>query len=183
MERPDRATKRLTSDMTPQQLKEELERLHPESFAWALGCCRRNRSDAEDVLQETYLKILEGRARFDGRSGLKTFLFAVIRRTASEHARRGLWRRFLPLGRQPGEIPPDRIADGSQSPEQTDREVLVGRAVAALARRQREVLILVFGHGFTVEESAAALGISVGSARVHYQRGKARVAALLGGRR
>jgi DNA-directed RNA polymerase specialized sigma24 family protein len=35
----------------------------------------------------------------------------------------------------------------------------------------------------TVEESAAALGISVGSARVHYQTGKSRMASLLRGER
>src|SRR5260370_4304812 len=83
--------------MTPEKLEQELERLHAESFAWALGCCSRDRAEAEDVLQEAYLKILEGRARFLGRSSLKTFFFSVIRRTASEHRRRALWRRFLPL--------------------------------------------------------------------------------------
>src|SRR6476659_6962031 len=60
-----------------------LESLHPSSFAWALGCCGRNREDAEEVLQDVYLKILEGKARFEGRSTLKTWLFAVIRKTAA----------------------------------------------------------------------------------------------------
>jgi RNA polymerase sigma-70 factor, ECF subfamily len=169
--------------MTPEKLEQELERLHAESFAWALGCCSRDRAEAEDVLQEAYLKILEGRARFLGRSSLKTFFFSVIRRTASEHRRRALWRRFLPLGgetdrplRQPLPAEPPAAAAA-------ERRIFVGRALRALARRQREVLTLVFAHGLTVEESAAALGISVGSARVHYQRGKARMATLLRGER
>jgi RNA polymerase sigma factor (sigma-70 family) len=169
--------------MTPEKLEQELERLHAESFAWALGCCSRDRAEAEDVLQEAYLKILEGRARFLGRSSLKTFFFSVIRRTASEHRRRALWRRFLPLGgenerplRQP--LPDEPPVDAA-----AERRIFVGRALRALARRQREVLTLVFAHGLTVEESAAALGISIGSARVHYQRGKARMATLLRGER
>jgi RNA polymerase sigma-70 factor (ECF subfamily) len=42
------------------------------------------------------------------------------------------------------------------------------------------VLDLVFGQDMTVEEAALALGISTGSARVHYDRGKKRLRHLLG---
>src|SRR4051794_41839968 len=81
--------------MTRQEPNPELERLHAASFSWALSCCRRDREEAEEVLQASYLKVLEGRARFDERSSFKTFLFGVIRRTAAERRRRralhGLW--------------------------------------------------------------------------------------------
>lgn len=66
----------------------EVERLHPQSFGWALSCCRRDRSEAEEVLQVTYMKILDGSARFSARSGFMTWLFAVIRLTALERRRR-----------------------------------------------------------------------------------------------
>jgi DNA-directed RNA polymerase specialized sigma24 family protein len=58
--------------MSPADLAPELERLHPAAFGWALSCCRWDRAAAEDVLQASYLKLLDGRARFDGRSSLKT---------------------------------------------------------------------------------------------------------------
>ena len=64
-------------------LKAELERLHSASFGWALSCCRRDATEAEEVLQTVYLKVLEGKARFRGESSLKTWLFAVIRKTAA----------------------------------------------------------------------------------------------------
>ncbi len=64
-------------------LKAELEQLHSASFGWALNCCRRDADEAEEVLQTVYLKILEGKARFRGESSLKTWLFAVIRKTAA----------------------------------------------------------------------------------------------------
>jgi hypothetical protein len=36
--------------MQQAELEREIELLHPASFSWALGCCRRNRDDAEEIL-------------------------------------------------------------------------------------------------------------------------------------
>lgn len=160
--------------MNREELEAALEKHHGASFAWALSCCRREREEAEDVLQESYLKILDGRARFAGGSSFKTFLFGVVRRTAAEHRRR-TWLRRLRLAAfsrsAPMAVPPAGLeARLSRLPV----------ALASLAARQREVLELVFGHGMTIEEAARALGISVGSARVHYDRGKKRLRLALG---
>ena len=66
---------------------------------------------AEDVLQTSYLKILDGRARFGGRSSFKTFLFGVIRHTAAEDRRRTAL----------GDSSPDEVSLGgpSRSPVST----------------------------------------------------------------
>ena len=64
------------------ELRFRLERLHAESFGWAMCCCGRNQEAARDALQEVYLKVLEGKARYAGEGSFKTWLFAVIRRTA-----------------------------------------------------------------------------------------------------
>src|SRR5215471_17835489 len=87
------------------ELKAELERLHSASFGWALSCCRRDRTEAEEVLQTVYLKILEGKARFRGEASLKTWLFAVIRKTAATEYRRRLLRslRLTPSLEEPVE--------------------------------------------------------------------------------
>ena len=168
-ELPSRATDR-ASRMDRAAMECELERLHAASFGWALGCCGRNRDDAEEVLQTVYVKVLEGKARFDGRSSLKTWLFAVIRRTAMAQ-RRTRWIRSLALLRMP---PPEPVVQ--QHSDETRRLV---DALRCLARRQREVLELVFYHDMTIEEAGQALRISIGSARVHYTRGKKRLEALL----
>jgi Sigma-70 region 2 len=57
---------------------QQLAALHLESLGWARSCCRQDAEEAENVLQAVYLKIVEGRALFDGRSTLRTWLFAVI---------------------------------------------------------------------------------------------------------
>ena len=59
------------------ELKAELEKLHPASCGWALSCCASNHSDAEEVLQMVYLKILQGKAIYRGESKLQTWLLAV----------------------------------------------------------------------------------------------------------
>ena len=42
--------------MQPEEARAELEKHHGESFGWALHCCRRDRGQAEEVLQTVYLK-------------------------------------------------------------------------------------------------------------------------------
>ena len=99
--------------MEREQLERELEALHEASFAWALRCCGGDRGEAEDVLQTTYLKIVEGRARYRGESAIRTWLFAVIKRTAVDaHRRRErrervrFWLRRVPRAEFPDA--PDR---------------------------------------------------------------------------
>jgi RNA polymerase sigma-70 factor (ECF subfamily) len=161
------------------ELRAQLETVHERSFGWALHCCEGDRAEAEDVLQTAYLKVLDGRARFDGRSSFVTWLFAVVRRTAADERRRRILRfhRSEPL-RDDVAASPSIATESLESDER--REALV-RALRELPRRQREVLLLVFYHERTVEEAAAVLAIGLGSARTHYARGKQRLRELLQG--
>jgi len=156
-------------------LERELEALHPAGFGWALLYCRWDDEEAADVLQAVYLKVLEGKARFDGRSTLKTWLFATIRRTAAE-SRRRRWVRALALGRwiarRPSAAP---AADAETLMVEDERLRALRNALGSLPRRQREVLHLVFHEDVTLAEAAAVLGISEGTARTHYARGKERL--------
>jgi RNA polymerase sigma-70 factor (ECF subfamily) len=145
----------------------ELEQLHAQCFSWALTCVRGQRSEAEDVLQMTYLAIIEGRARFDGASSLKTWIFAVIRNQSRSRSRQ--IRYALQSLSRIAAFADDEQASGDLD-AQTDRIVA---ALHALPTRQREVLDLVFYRGLAIAEAATVLGIALGTARVHYERGKA----------
>lgn len=164
--------------MNSTDLRGELERLHPSSFGWALWCCDHRREEAEDVLQTAYLKVLEGRAAFDGDSSLRTWFFAVILRTAREHHRRR-WVRDTILGRwfspQPPapRLDPETLASGNESSS------ALRKALAALPARQRQVLHLVFYQDLTIDEASGILGISLGTARTHFERGKAQLRRIL----
>jgi RNA polymerase sigma-70 factor (ECF subfamily) len=169
-------------------LRQVLETLHTESWAWALNCCDRHRADAEDVLQATYLKILDGRARFDGRSSMLTWVFAVIRRTAADHRRRRFAGSFFRSPPRAACMAADtlEVDDAAGSPEaelatKQAREAVLN-ALAVIARRQREIVMLVYYHDLTVEQAATVMGVSVGAARQHYARGKRALHALLASR-
>jgi RNA polymerase sigma factor (sigma-70 family) len=55
----------------------------------------------------------------------------------------------------------------------------IERLLAGLSARQRDVLRLVFCHDLTIQEAAQVMGVSLGSARVHYERGKERLRKAL----
>jgi RNA polymerase sigma-70 factor (ECF subfamily) len=165
--------------MDESELRAQLEQLHPVSYGWALSCCSSNPMEAEDILQTAYLKILDSRARFDGRAAFKTWLFAVIRRTAADERRRNWLRRLRLEGfsrERAGEAQPAARGDAL---DQMERRKLFREALAKLPRRQQEVLHLVFYQDLTVEEAARVMGVSLGSARTHYERGKHRLGEWL----
>ena len=165
-------------EMDPSELARAIEPLHPASFAWALGCCRRKREEAEEILQDVYVMVLDGRARFDGRSSLKTWLFGVIRRTALAHARkRWLREALLMKWSHDGEAAVDeRFTDLDRS----ETALRIAEALRLLPQRQREVLELVFYHEMTIDQAATVMHVGLGSARTHYDRAKKKLRQLLG---
>ena len=152
-------------------LRQELERHHSASYGWALACCAHDRTRADDVLQTVYVKVLEGRARYDGRSTFKTWLFAVIRKTAA-----GAWRHHLFHARHlalQAESTPSAVDESTEEIfEHTQRLSRLREALADLPTRQRQALHLVFYEEMSVREAAMVMGVSIGTARVHYDRGK-----------
>lgn len=161
--------------LTSAQLEAQLAALHDASFGWARSCCHGNPDDAADLLQSCYMKVLSGRARFAGRSQFRTWFFGVIRLTALESHRRGT--RELALVPHPDDIAPPPTADAALlAAEETAR--LQG-ALSQLPDRQRELLHLVFYQELSISEAAVVMELSVGTARVHYDRGKKRLRTLL----
>jgi RNA polymerase sigma-70 factor (ECF subfamily) len=153
--------------MDDAELRAQLDQLHPVAYGWALHCCRRDGHEAEDVLHIAYQKILQGKARYTGRSAFKTWLFGVVRLTAANERRRH-WLRRLRFA----QYEPPVTSDTGLS------DVLLA-ALGKLPRRQHEVLHLVFYQDLTIEEAAKIMGVSLGSARTHYARGKQRLAEFL----
>jgi len=161
--------------MELQVLRERLEQWHEPAVAWARVCCRGDRSLGDKVLQTSYVKILQGKARFDDRAALRTWLFTVIRMTAYETIRRQATRRarMLDFAQKLLQQKAHDLPDVSL--EQSDENQRVRTALQSLPTRQREVLHLVFFQELSIAGASEVMGIAIGSARKHYERGKAKL--------
>lgn len=161
-----------------------------------------SRAVAEEVVQDTWLAVVAGVDRFEGRSMLRTWIFRILlNRARSTGARE---QRTLPFSsawrdeRGPA-VPPERFhsrrgpdAPGSwaappvpwdERPEDAvvSVEVRQGieRAVAALPTRQREVVTTRDLLGLDADEVCELLDLSAGNQRVLLHRGRSRVRAVL----
>lgn len=161
----------------------------------------RNAAVADEVVQETWLGVLRGIERFEGRSSLKTWIFQILTNTAKTRAERE--GRTVPLSAlariddEPA-VDPSRFLDEQHErwpghwaapPSRWDElpeEALLGRetlavlecAIAALPEMQRRVIELRDVEGWSSQEVCDLLGLSEANQRVllHRARSKARAA-------
>jgi RNA polymerase sigma-70 factor (ECF subfamily) len=162
----------------------------------------RTRARAEDVVQETWLAVLRGIDRFEGRSSFRTWLFRILVNRAKTHA--GREARSVPLSALTGPaddgpaVDPDRFlpeghrwaghwaappASFAALPEErvAARETLaqIEAAIARLPERQREVITLRDVAGCTAPETCQALDLSEGNQRILLHRARSAVRRAL----
>ncbi|MEB2786058.1 RNA polymerase sigma factor [Algoriphagus persicinus] len=153
--------------MNRSQLDHILKAHHRDAYLWARQCCSFEDDMAKDVLQQTYLKILEGQAKLKDASKTKTWLFSIIRYTAIDELRKAGKIVSLSDTYDPVEI--------HEEVDTTDYEAIIKH----LPEMQREVILMVFYHQMTIAQSAEILQIGLGTARTHYDRGKKKLKELI----
>ncbi|HEX5821962.1 MAG TPA: sigma-70 family RNA polymerase sigma factor [Solirubrobacterales bacterium] len=160
----------------------------------------RDRATAEEVVQETWLAVLNGIDRFEGRSSLKTWLFRILTNRAKTRGQRD--GRMVPFSSLAGageegepSVDPDRFL-GPDSPHPgawaapplawpqerlLERETLgvIQMAIDELPEAQRDVIRLRDVEGWTPMEVADALEITDGNQRVLLHRARSKVRAAL----
>ncbi|MDX1515369.1 MAG: RNA polymerase sigma factor [Woeseiaceae bacterium] len=149
----------------PQISRAALEAIHGQVFGWALSRVDYDRPAAEDLMQQAYVELLSGRARFEQKSSLKTFVFSVVQNLARSRFRR--LATHLRLQRENA-----ALADTSVTIAEPSQHEDIWRAVRELPARQRDIIELVFCRELTVEEAATVMGVTAGTGRVHYDRAK-----------
>ncbi len=153
--------------MNRTQLDHLLKLHHREAYLWARQCCSFDEDLAKDVLQQVYLKILEGKAKLKEEEKAKTWIFSIIRYTAIDQLRKA--------GKLVSMEGDEEIADFEEEVDSTDYEAII----RLLPRMQQEVILMVFYHQMTIGQSAEVLQISLGTARTHYERGKKKLKELI----
>ncbi len=162
-------------ERNPQVSLKALEALHGQLYGWALSRCGYDQAIAEDLMQQAYVEVLSGRARFDNKSTLRTFVFGIVHNLARSQFRQVAVRlRLIRTYTNPGEEHHGGTDDRDHSGQQ-----MIWKAVESLPQRQRDITELVFCRDMTIEEASGVMGITVGTGRVHYDRAKKSLAGTL----
>ena len=149
----------------------------------------RTDAAADDVVGETWLAVVRGIDRFEGRSSLRTWLFRIlVNRARTRAVREARSLPFSSLGPDDEDggpaVDPDAFREGGwvTPPAEPDAEVLAGELrgrladiVDTLPERERTVILLRDVAGLEGPEVAEALGVSEGNQRVILHRARSKV--------
>jgi len=131
-----------------------------------------NESDAEDMVQETFLRAWKQIAKFDGRANFGTWLHRICANCTLDHLRARQRRQELQPAYQAGEDQTDPvtlIASGHPSPERiamsAQVSAILGPALDELSAMERAAFILRHYEGMGIEEISVALGVQQGAAK------------------
>lgn len=164
-----------------------------------------NRAVAEEVAQETWVAVLQGIDRFEGRSSLKTWIFQIlINRGKTRGVREARSINFSAMNDMDSEsgyssVDPSRFLspDDSQHPggwafqpqewDMTPEQLLLSaesrtfieQAIASLPELQKQIITLRDVQGWENEEICTMLGISEANCRVLLHRGRSRIRQAL----
>jgi RNA polymerase sigma-70 factor (ECF subfamily) len=163
-----------------------------------------SRAVAEEVVGDTWLGVIKGIDRFEGRSALRTWIFQILLNTARTRGKRE--KRTLPFasfrrrgeegrdepavdadrfqgpnGQQPGgwARPPQEWEGVEAQIESAETRRVLLDAIRALPPRQRDVIALRDIQGYSAEEARNALGLSETNQRVLLHRARSKVRTAL----
>jgi RNA polymerase sigma-70 factor (ECF subfamily) len=126
-----------------------------------------NRERAEDLAQETFLRIVKGAQAWEHRARFQTWLFTIARNLCVDQSRRDRFRRADSLdAERPGDEPPmvDSVPgqeiDPSRGAESALLRPVLQRALLSLPTEQREVFVLREQAGVPFREIAEMVGVN-----------------------
>jgi RNA polymerase sigma-70 factor (ECF subfamily) len=139
----------------------------------------RNDQDAEDIVQESFLKAYKAQESFRGGEA-KTWMLSIVRNTAMDFLRRCKAGMAVPLGDQ-GHEPEDHSPDPERVLLEQSRREQVRRAISQLAAEFREVIVLREIEGLSYKEIASVLSIPMGTVMSRLSRARNLLLVELGG--
>jgi RNA polymerase sigma-70 factor, ECF subfamily len=140
----------------------------------------RDRAQAEEVTQESYLDCWRHAARFDPtRGSALSWLLTIVHRKAVDRVRaaESAGRRDTAYGRRAQEVEHDQTAEQATASIDATR---VRAALAGLTNKQREAVELAFFGGYTHTEVATMLDLPLGTAKTRIRDGLIRLRDALG---
>lgn len=112
----------------------------------------QDRQDAEDAVQETFLKAYRAMASFRGESSEKTWLMRIAINVCRD-MRRSKWFKYISHHVTPELLP----EEGTELPEDA---MMLNMCIMAMPAKWREIVLLYYYQGLTMAQTAQALGIA-----------------------
>ncbi len=158
----------------------DFERLysdHAEALFAFLAYRTGDRVLAEDLLADTFERVLQARRRFDRRRGSgKTWIYSIALNLLRDHARRRTAEARAVERKRSVAVPDEGESASERALEEVEHRDTLGRALAGLSEEEREAIALRFGADLTVPEIAKMTGerLTTVEGRVYRALGKLR---------
>ncbi len=152
--------------MTREELAECYDRYSGAVYRTAFACCR-NRADAEDIMQETFLRRLTSDRTFPEEELEKAWLLRVAANLSADHLRRMRRRSLLPL-------------EEAELVCEMPQESAVFQAVMALPPDYRLAVHLFYYEGYSIAEIAGIMRKTNAAAAAVLSRARKRLKRMLG---
>ena len=150
----------------PEQKFNQIVHEYSERLYWHVRRMVGSHEDADDLLQEIFLKIWTNRPAFRGESQLYTWIWRIATNETLNHLRREKLRAALRF-QSVDELVERRIeADPYFNGTAAQREL--AKAVARLPEKQRQVFIMRWWDELSYEDISAITGTSVGALKASY---------------
>jgi RNA polymerase sigma-70 factor (ECF subfamily) len=146
----------------------------------------RNRELAEDLAQETWLRVLERGHQFNGKSEFATWLYTVARNLMLDHFRRKSTvslEGLVESGEHNSLEPVDDAPLAWEALAAHEQSEKITAALAGIPGEYREVVVLRFLEGLRLEEIATVIGLPLGTVKSRLYRGLNALLARLKGTR
>jgi RNA polymerase sigma-70 factor, ECF subfamily len=153
-----------------------LPRYRDRVFRLALSMLR-NRSEAEDVTQDIFLRLWRALPGYSGKAALSTWIYAISRNACLSQLRKR--HPQVSLDDPDMQLDPEVAALAAPSTEEP-AVASVTRLLESLPQRYREVVTLFYMEDRSCEQTAAALGLPIGTVKALLHRARRRMIDLVG---
>ena len=131
----------------------------------------RQQANREDAVQETFVKVYRGLNSFHGQSSIKTWIMKIAIHTCYDMNHSGWFRHF------DRRITPEMLPEAAVPFKERDEELIT--AVMRLPIKLREVILLFYYQGFSIQEIMDSLGVSQSTVTGRLKRGRDKLRGLL----
>ena len=137
--------------------------------------CLSNKTDAEDVTQEAFLKLLDAAGRYKPTASFRTYLYRIVTRLCLDQAakKQPLYTNELPETSDPGRTASENLIS-------VERSRMVCKALDKLPPNQRMAIVLKYYEGLGYREIAATMEVTAKAVERLLARGRASLETYLG---